>query len=104
MTPKRHDHGNKAAPDANKIINTQSTINILLTIYSDDFIRSESIEMLQADIVALEHRQKTLECEILEASRNLQSNEQFIHYLKSRALFVREQIEILRQQANASYH
>jgi len=60
--------------------------------------------MLQADIVALEHRQKTLECEILEASRNLQSNEQFIHYLKSRALFVREQIEILRQQANASYH
>jgi hypothetical protein len=60
--------------------------------------------MLQADIVALEHRQQTLEREILEASRNSQSNDQFIHYLKSRVLFVREQIEILRQQANLSYH
>jgi hypothetical protein len=60
--------------------------------------------MLQADIVALEHRQQFLERQIVEALRNTQSNNPFINDLKSRALFVREQIEILRQQANASYH
>jgi hypothetical protein len=55
MTPTRHDHGNKAASDRNKITNSQSSINNLLTIHSDDLIESESIKMLQADIVALEH-------------------------------------------------
>jgi|ERR1035437_1432615 hypothetical protein len=104
MTPTRHDHGNKAASDRNKITNSQSSINNLLTIHSDDLIESESIKMLQADIVALEHRQQFLEREIFEALRNSQSNDPFINDLKSRALFVREEIERLRLDAFSLSH
>jgi hypothetical protein len=60
--------------------------------------------MLQADIVALERRQKILECDIFEALRNSQSNEFFIHDLKSKALFVREEIERLRLEALSLSH
>jgi hypothetical protein len=104
MTPTRHDHGNKAAADRNKISKSQSIVNNLLTIYSDDFIGSESIIMLQADIVALEHRQQFLEREIFEALRNSQSSAPFINDLKSRALFVREEIERLRLEAFSLSH
>ena len=50
--------------------------------------------MLQAGIVALEHRQQFLEHEIFEALRNSQSTDPFL-MIKSRALFVREEIERL---------
>lgn len=51
--------------------------------------------MLQADIAALEHRQQLLEHQLLEALRHSQSDH-LIRDLKSRALFVSEEIERLR--------
>jgi hypothetical protein len=104
MTPTRHDHGNKAAFNENKIINSPSTINNLLISCSNDFIGSENITMLQADIVALERRQQILECEIVEALRDRALDDSMIANLKSRILFVREQIETLRQQADIWWH
>ena len=104
MTPTRHDHDNKTESDGNKITNSQLTINNLLTIYSHDLIELERIKMLQADIVALEHRQQFLEREIFEALRNSQSTDPFINDLKSRALFVREEIERLRLEAYSLSH
>jgi len=104
MTPTRHDHGNKAASDKNKIASSQSEINNLLTICGNDFSGSESIIMLQADIVTLEQRQQSLEHEIFEASRHAALDDLMIADLKSRALFIREEIERLRSQAYGSYH
>jgi hypothetical protein len=100
MTPTRHDHGNKAASDKDKITNSQSKINNLLTICGND---SESIIMLQADIVALEHRQQSLEQELFEASRHAALDDLMIADLKSRVLFIREEIVRLRSQAYGSY-
>lgn len=104
MTPTRHDHGNKAASDKNKTTKSQSEINNLLTICGNDFTGSESIIMLQGDIVALEHRQQSLENEIFEASRHAAVDDLMITDLKSRVLFIREEIDRLRSQANDSYH
>jgi hypothetical protein len=104
MTPTRHHQGNRAASDGNKITNDQTTINNLLTIYDDDFIESESIKMLQGEIVALEHRQQFLEQEIFEALRHSHSADAFINDLKSRVLFVREEIERLRLEALSLSH
>lgn len=56
--------------------------------------------MLQADIVELERRRKILEGEIAEALAHVTSNDSMITDLRSRVLFVREQIEILRNEAN----
>jgi len=103
MTPTRHDHSNKVASVGNKITNTQSAINDLLTIYSDDFIEAESTAMLQADIVALEHRQQILEREIFEALRHIVIDDPMIADLKSRVLFIREQIDVLREEAQKWY-
>ena len=60
--------------------------------------------MLQADIIALEHRQQFLEREIFEALRHTALDELMIADLKSRVLFVREEIDRLRKQAYDSYH
>jgi len=60
--------------------------------------------MLQADIVALEHRQQFLEQEIIEASHHVPFDEILMADLKSRVLFIREEIDRLRQQAFNLYH
>lgn len=60
--------------------------------------------MLQADIVELERRRKILEGEIAEALTHVAPNDLMITDLRSRVLFVREQIEILRDEANAWSH
>jgi hypothetical protein len=60
--------------------------------------------MLQAEIIQLERRQTILEREIAEALSHVAPNNPMIVDLKSRVLFVREQIDILRDEANASYH
>jgi hypothetical protein len=57
--------------------------------------------MLQADIVELERRRKILEEAIAEALAYVASNDLMITDLRSRVLFVRQQIEILRDEANA---
>lgn len=55
--------------------------------------------MLQADIAGLQRRQKILENEISEALRHATVDDAMITDLKSRVLFVREEIERLRDQA-----
>jgi hypothetical protein len=60
--------------------------------------------MLQADIVALEHRQQSLDHEIFEASRHAPLPDLMIADLKSRVLFIREELDRLRDQAYSSYH
>ena len=60
--------------------------------------------MLQADIIALERRQKILESEVVEALRYVAIDDPMIADLKSRVLFVREQIGNLRDEANALCH
>jgi hypothetical protein len=60
--------------------------------------------MLQADIAMLEQRKRSLEREIDDASRHAVHDDPMIADLKSRAAFVREQIEILRGQASRWYH
>ena len=56
--------------------------------------------MLQADIAALQQRQKILEKEIVEALRNTACNDLMIFELKYRVLFIKEQIEELHQQVD----
>jgi hypothetical protein len=65
---------------------------------------SESVPMLQADLVALEHRQQSLEQNIFEASHHAALDDLMIADLKSRVLFIREEIERLRSQANGWHH
>jgi hypothetical protein len=60
--------------------------------------------MLQADIIALEHRQEILEHELFEASRHAALDDLMIADLKARALFIREEIDRLREQVYNSYH
>ena len=60
--------------------------------------------MLQADIIALEHRQQFLEREISEALRHSQLENLILADLKARALFIREEIDRLREQAQGLYH
>ena len=67
--------------------------------------------MLQADILALEHRQEFLEHELIEASHH---TEKASHYteldaisiadIKARVLFLREEIERLRKEAIDLYY
>ena len=60
--------------------------------------------MLQADIIALEHRQQFLEREISEAVRHAEFDEPMIADLKARVLFIREEIDRLRDQEHGLYH
>ena len=60
--------------------------------------------MLRADIVALEHRQQDLENEISETLCHAAIDDPMIIDLRSRVLFVREEIERLRHEALLLYH
>jgi hypothetical protein len=60
--------------------------------------------MLIDDIAILEQRQRSLEREIDDASREVVLDEPMIADLKSRAAFVREQLKILRDRASRRYH
>jgi hypothetical protein len=55
--------------------------------------------MLHADIVILERRSQLLEREIFEASNSAQPSDSLLHDLRSKALFVQEEIERLRLEA-----
>jgi hypothetical protein len=70
---------------------------------ADNFSESESV-MLQTDITILEQRQKALEKEIGEALLRAPIDDPMIAYLKSRILFVKEEIDRLRHEAFISYH
>jgi hypothetical protein len=60
--------------------------------------------MLQADIAILERRQRLLETELVEALRHASPDDPMIAYLRSRALYVKEEIERLRDEDALSYH
>ena len=60
--------------------------------------------MLQTDITILEKRQKTLEKEIGEALTYAPIDDPMVTYLKSRILYVKDEIDRLRQEAFALYH
>jgi hypothetical protein len=72
-------------------------------IFGDNFSESESI-MLQTDITILEQRQRALEKEIGEALSHAPIDDPMIVYLKSRILYVKEEIDRLRHEAFVSYH
>jgi hypothetical protein len=63
----------------------------------------ESI-MLQTDIAILEQRQKTLEQEIDEALSHWSIDDPMIAYLKTRVLYVKAEIDRLRNEAFATRH
>jgi hypothetical protein len=67
------------------------------------FSKSEGI-VLQTDITMLEHRQKVLEKEIDETLSHAPIDDLMIAYLKSRILYVKEEIVRLRHEAFVSYH
>ena len=60
--------------------------------------------MLRTDITILEHRQKTLEKEFGEALSHAPVDDPMIVFLKSRILYVRDEIDRLRHEAFVSYH
>jgi hypothetical protein len=60
--------------------------------------------MLQTDITILEQRQNVLEKEIDEALSHAPIDDPMIAYLKSRILYVKEEIDRLRHEAFVLYH
>ena len=60
--------------------------------------------MLQTDITILEQRQQILEKEINEALGDTPVDDPMIAHLKSRILYLREEIDRLRHEAFVSYH
>jgi hypothetical protein len=60
--------------------------------------------MLQTDITILKQRQKILEKEIDEALIHTPIDDPMIAHLKSRILYVKEEIDRLRHEAFVSYH
>ena len=60
--------------------------------------------MLQTDITILEQRQKVLQNEINEALSHAPIDDPMIAYLKSRIIYVKEEIDRLRHEAFALYH
>ena len=60
--------------------------------------------MLRTDITMLEQRRKVLAKEIDEALSHAPIDDPMIAYLKSRILYVKEEIDRLRQEALVSYH
>ena len=56
--------------------------------------------MLQSDIVALQHRQEFLEHELTEALQHTDHDQLMIAELKSRVIFLREEIDRLKNQAH----
>lgn len=62
-------------------------------------ILTKSEKTLQTDIAILEQRQKALEKEIGEALSHAPVDDPMIAYLKSRILFVKDEIDRLRHEA-----
>ena len=60
--------------------------------------------MLQTDITMLEQRQKVLEKEINEALSYARIDDPMIADLKSRIIYVKEEIDRLRHEAFIPYH
>jgi hypothetical protein len=60
--------------------------------------------MLQTDITILEQRQRALEKEVDEALSHAPIDDPMIVYLKSRILYVKEEIDRLRHEAFVSCH
>jgi hypothetical protein len=60
--------------------------------------------MLQADIAILKRRQKVLEKEIDEVLDHISIDDPMIADLKSRLLYVKEEIDRLRHEAFIFYH
>jgi len=60
--------------------------------------------MLQTDITILEQRQKVLEKEIDEALSHIPIDDPMSANLKLRILYVKEEIDRLRDEALISYH
>jgi len=60
--------------------------------------------MLQTDITILEQRQKVLEREISEALSHVPVDDPMVAHLKSRILYVKEEIDRLRDEAFIPYH
>jgi hypothetical protein len=81
------------------------TVQSRLTILHGGFNFSESEGiMLQTDITILKERQKVLAKEIDEALSHAPIDDPMIAYLKSRILYVTEEIDRLRHEAFVSYH
>jgi len=60
--------------------------------------------MLQTVITILERRQKVLEKEIDQALSHASIDDPMIAHLKSRILYLKEEIDRLRHEAFVSYH
>jgi len=60
--------------------------------------------MLQTDITILEQRQKVLEKEVDEALSHAPIDDPMIAHLRSRILYVKEEIDRLRHETIISYH
>ena len=60
--------------------------------------------MLQTDITILKQRQKVLEKEIDEALSHVPIDDPMVANLKSRIIYVKEEIDRLRHEAFTSYH
>jgi hypothetical protein len=69
----------------------------------NNFSESESF-MLQTDITILEQRRKFLEKEIDEALSHATIDDPMITNLKSRIIYVKEEIDRLRHEVFISYH
>ena len=60
--------------------------------------------ILQTEISQLAQRQKLLESEIAEALRHMSVGDPMIAYMKSRALYLRDEIERLREEEFGRLH
>ena len=60
--------------------------------------------MLQTDITILKQREKVLEKEIDEALSHTSIDDLMIAHLKSRILYLKEEIDRLRHENFVSYH
>jgi len=81
----------------------RSHANDSLNIFTDNFTESERA-MLQTDITMLEKRQKALEKEIGEALTHAPIDDPMVADLKSRVLYVKDEIDRLRHEAFVLYH
>jgi hypothetical protein len=79
------------------------TIRSEAKLLADDFSKSEGI-MLQTDITILKRRKKILEKEIDDALSHARIDDPMIAHLKSRILYVNEEIDRLRHEAFVQYH
>ena len=80
-----------------------SHVNDSSNILTDNFTESERA-MLQTDITMLEKRQKALEKEIGEALTHTPIDDPMVADLKSRVLYVKDEIDRLRHEAFSLYH